>query len=303
MSRSTKLQKIFGNIVRQLRLRKNLSQDEFGFLCSLDRTYISDIEQGKRNISLANIVTICNKLDVKLSDVFYQVENYNNIQDSKYKIQKSFKIDVGFFVTSKNVFDAVLLTNKQLQRLPFVLFQDIDLKSLSGIVGAIFCSVLSENVDAIVNPIEKGHPDIVPKIAIHATEENLRNYEFGLEIKCTVGNISKGSNLIAGFERINKLTGITWQAHHREVVELMGLIIDFVGLAIDNKKYPVVSGVFYTNKLSENDWGEISGTTGRNTKVTGMLKSGKEKMGKGWIVLKDDEIFVKKYSRYLNFKI
>ena len=35
---------------------------------------------------------------------------------------------------------------------------------------------------------------------------------------------------------------------------------------------------FYSDQLLPSDWGEISGITGRNTKVTAMVKSGKEKM-------------------------
>ena len=64
----------------------------------------------------------------------------------------------------------------------------------------------------------------------------------------------------------------------------------------------MIIGVFYTDKLVRDDWGEISGTTGRNTKVTGMLISGKEKMGNGWIVLINQQEYLNKFKSYLHIK-
>jgi hypothetical protein len=65
----------------------------------------------------------------------------------------------------------------------------------------------------------------------------------------------------------------------------------------DDKYYPIITGAFYTDDLIVEDWGEISGTTGRNTKVTGMKISGREKMGRGWILLLDQDIYLEKYSK------
>ena len=45
----------YGQIVRELRLSKNISQETLADLCGLHRTYISDVELGKRNVSLENI--------------------------------------------------------------------------------------------------------------------------------------------------------------------------------------------------------------------------------------------------------
>jgi hypothetical protein len=80
----------------------------------------------------------------------------------------------------------------------------------------------------------------------------------------------------------------------------MGIIWDFDQLP---KKFPIISGVFYANNLKEEDWGRISGTTGRNTKVTAMLTSGKEKMGKGNIVIIDNKKYLEAYQKRLNFKL
>ena len=43
-----------GQRIKELRIKQCLSQEEFAFKCDLDRTYITSLERGKRNISLEN---------------------------------------------------------------------------------------------------------------------------------------------------------------------------------------------------------------------------------------------------------
>ena len=50
----------YGQTVRKIRLSKDISQEKFADMCDLHRTYISDIELGKRNVSLENIGKIAN---------------------------------------------------------------------------------------------------------------------------------------------------------------------------------------------------------------------------------------------------
>ena len=63
-------QQLFGLRVKQLRLSKNISQEELGALSNLDRTYISGIERGKRNVSLKNILQIASALGVSALELF-----------------------------------------------------------------------------------------------------------------------------------------------------------------------------------------------------------------------------------------
>ena len=56
--------------MRNLRVAKGLSQEEFAAQCGLDRTYISGVERGRRNISLRNIELVAEGLGVKISDLF-----------------------------------------------------------------------------------------------------------------------------------------------------------------------------------------------------------------------------------------
>lgn len=60
----------FGERLRDLRLASGLSQEAFAERCGLDRTYISGIERGKRNVSLQNLKLIAKALNTPLSRLF-----------------------------------------------------------------------------------------------------------------------------------------------------------------------------------------------------------------------------------------
>lgn len=69
----------YGKTVRTIRQSKKISQEELADLCGLHRTYISDVELGKRNVSLENIDKIAHALQVKKSELFGEVEQYESI--------------------------------------------------------------------------------------------------------------------------------------------------------------------------------------------------------------------------------
>lgn len=217
-----------------------------------------------------------------------------------FKVNANFRKKLGFDIDSKNILDAVKATNAVLETFPNSLYSSIDFKTLGAMIGSILCrqiAVVTEG--AVVNPIEKGHPDLIPGSGIDSTEAILRNYPEGLEVKGTIGNVAKGANLKAGQQRIQSITGITWQAHHSEVNNLLGIIWDFANHK-NNFNYPAITGAFFSEELTQEDWGAISGTEGRNTKVTGMTQSGKHKMGKGWVLIYNNEQHINKYKKLLN---
>lgn len=302
-----KVLQFIGRRIRSLREALGLSQEDFAHLCGLDRTYISGIERGLRNVSLINIEIIAESLGISIYDLFLGYEGqFKQLEDEteSYLVRPNAFISCGFDITVAQIATAINRSTTLLQSLPFALFASIDLKATSGMIGAIFISSLAEQLDdAVPNPIEKGHPDIIPKSGLNATEAQLRNYGIGLEVKCTIGNVAKGALLSSGQQRIDLLTGLTWQAHHREVGSLLGLVWDFAGQIQNDKKYPIITGAFYSASLTTDDWGVISGTTGRNTKVTGMKVSGKRKMGEGWLTMLNDDVYIEKYQKALKFQL
>jgi transcriptional regulator with XRE-family HTH domain len=55
---------LFGQRLRELRTAQGYSQEEFADRAQLDRTYISGIERGRRNVSLVNIWRLATALGV-----------------------------------------------------------------------------------------------------------------------------------------------------------------------------------------------------------------------------------------------
>jgi len=58
-----------GKKVRSLRRSQELSQEELAENADLDRTYISGIERGKRNVSIINLAKIATALGVTVSEL------------------------------------------------------------------------------------------------------------------------------------------------------------------------------------------------------------------------------------------
>ncbi len=69
MSRRADVLVRFGQRLREMRTELGLSQEAFADKCGLDRTYISGIERGKRNVSLLNIKTLAAALGTSVSDL------------------------------------------------------------------------------------------------------------------------------------------------------------------------------------------------------------------------------------------
>jgi len=64
------LQIQFGERVRQLRKKQGLSQEALAFKAEIDRTYMTSVENGKRNVSVQNIEKIINALEISIQDFF-----------------------------------------------------------------------------------------------------------------------------------------------------------------------------------------------------------------------------------------
>jgi len=60
----------FGTKIRSLRLKKKLSQEKLAELADLHRTYIGQIETGKRNVALKNIAKLAEALGVSIKELF-----------------------------------------------------------------------------------------------------------------------------------------------------------------------------------------------------------------------------------------
>lgn len=64
------LKEKFGHKIKQLREQKGYSIEYLANIADIDRTYISDIEKGKRNVSLLIIEKLSKALEVNIQELF-----------------------------------------------------------------------------------------------------------------------------------------------------------------------------------------------------------------------------------------
>lgn len=64
----------FGRVLKELRLKANLTQEQLGFEAGLERVYVSLLERGQRSPSLVIILDLAKALAVSGSDLVAMVE-------------------------------------------------------------------------------------------------------------------------------------------------------------------------------------------------------------------------------------
>lgn len=62
--------------MRGARIALGISQEELAARANLHRTYVGDIERGKRNLSLVNMAKVAEALGKKLSDLVHEMERH-----------------------------------------------------------------------------------------------------------------------------------------------------------------------------------------------------------------------------------
>jgi transcriptional regulator with XRE-family HTH domain len=62
--------KTFGNKIKDLRILQGYSQEELANRAGIDRTYISDIEKGERNVSLKIIEKLAISFKMEIHELF-----------------------------------------------------------------------------------------------------------------------------------------------------------------------------------------------------------------------------------------
>ncbi len=67
---NSQLTQQFGERIKHLRISVSLSQEELSFRSGLHRNYISDVERGRRNISLKALDKLAKGLGIALRDLF-----------------------------------------------------------------------------------------------------------------------------------------------------------------------------------------------------------------------------------------
>lgn len=67
--------KQFGQRLKEIRNLKGLSQEQLSHITDIDRSYISDVERGLRNISIENVTALADALEVPVYQLFLGQNN------------------------------------------------------------------------------------------------------------------------------------------------------------------------------------------------------------------------------------
>jgi transcriptional regulator with XRE-family HTH domain len=74
-----------GNIIKNIRKKKELTQTEFASLCGITQTYLSQIENNSKEPNLATLKEISKNLKVPLPILFFLSMTEDDVQPSKRK--------------------------------------------------------------------------------------------------------------------------------------------------------------------------------------------------------------------------
>lgn len=64
------IKQLIGKKIRKIRVERKMSQMDIAVKAQLHRTYISEIENGKRNIAIESVESIAYALNVPIRDLF-----------------------------------------------------------------------------------------------------------------------------------------------------------------------------------------------------------------------------------------
>ena len=134
------------------------------------------------------------------------------------------------------------------------LYQIIDLRMLSGLIGELFSAEICRLEPRLIkNPNIDGYPDLCDvSSSVHGGRgpaDFLKYRHGGFEVKNTFGVKKGNSNLAARDTRLMKINrSLVWKAHHRETNFLIALHSDYI------ERVPQILAGFYSSDLNECDW-------------------------------------------------
>lgn len=60
----------FGQNIKQIRKQRNLTQKQLADQIEISRSYLSDIENGRKNLSIKTVKKLANSLGLSVTDLF-----------------------------------------------------------------------------------------------------------------------------------------------------------------------------------------------------------------------------------------
>ena len=64
------IQKTLGSRIRELRLKRGWSQEQFADICDIHRSHMGEIERGETNLTLQTMLVIAQRLETTIAALF-----------------------------------------------------------------------------------------------------------------------------------------------------------------------------------------------------------------------------------------
>ena len=221
-------------------------------------------------------------------------------------------------LSNEKILEAINLTHDVIDKFgdfDVDVFEILGMRNLSSFIGELFAAscVKISNGLLIKNPHQDGYPDMLLMDAsgklLYESLNRRDKTPFspfengGIEVKATVGSVPTPKILMKkgllkptiGDSRIHLLKTYDWKAHHRDTNNLLGILWDFID------GVPRIAAVFFSDKLTIDDWGKIiqpKDGGGRTTSVSIMTRIGVKKMYDGSIFIINDPKVAKFLQNY-----
>ena len=75
--------RLVGNRLKLIRIQKGLGQNEVAKLMGISQAHLSNIEGGRRNITLSNLLKLHDVLEASMADLFVDIDGEMKKQSSK----------------------------------------------------------------------------------------------------------------------------------------------------------------------------------------------------------------------------
>lgn len=102
MDTSEEVRITLGRKIRELRVLEGLSQEEVAEITELNRSYISSLENGNKNVTLDILVKLALCFEVPLAELFEAPANLTKVESEDEYLNLLF-VDTGFFSTLKTI--------------------------------------------------------------------------------------------------------------------------------------------------------------------------------------------------------
>jgi len=184
------------------------------------------------------------------------------------------------------------------------IFEILDLRMLSGLVGEVVAGMLARESGVLIkNPNIDGYPDLlsadtqsrrdeIASAAISNPSFFIKYPHGGIELKNTFGVKSpKAKDLVPGLSRIGAINRrLEWKAHHRRTNHLLGLFSDFVDGC------PQVVAAMYCDHLDQSDW-----SSKQQPKQGSAMTSFSVLQASGFEKMRKRVLFCRSEAEYLDF--